>query len=275
MECSHYAKNLDAPSVPLRLQSAKNLLAVINKNFGTLPFCRRYLDRIGQDKYLLGLNNLVATGIVEAYPPLVDIKGCYTAQYEHVSTPPIPPRSLEIPNDVRPSSCDQTARRSSPKATITSPLPGILSHVLTFYSQTKIWNVFFFFDSSLGIVIVTCPARHYLRSQPPSAPPAPHGPKTTSSKSHDATPPHLPHPPTAAYKPPSAPSLLIVIHFFHIVRSNTVYEFRMTTLNATPLRLTDRNSTIRMAPNHAGFERRRTPKPVGFRVLRWNGMTEG
>jgi len=25
----------------------------------------------------------VLVGIVEAYPPLVDIKGCYTAQYEH------------------------------------------------------------------------------------------------------------------------------------------------------------------------------------------------
>lgn len=64
--------------------SAKNILNVINKNFGTLPFCRRYLDRLGQDKYLLGLNNLVSSGIVEAYPPLCDIKGSYTAQFEHV-----------------------------------------------------------------------------------------------------------------------------------------------------------------------------------------------
>jgi hypothetical protein len=70
--------------VPLRLSSAKNLLSVINKNFGTLPFCRRYLDRLGQDKYLLGLNNLVSAGIVQDYPPLCDIKGSYTAQFEHV-----------------------------------------------------------------------------------------------------------------------------------------------------------------------------------------------
>lgn len=55
MECSHYALAQDAPNVPLRLSSAKNLLNVINKNFGTLPFCRRYLDRLGQDKYLLGV----------------------------------------------------------------------------------------------------------------------------------------------------------------------------------------------------------------------------
>ncbi|KAK3685770.1 methionine aminopeptidase 2-like protein [Podospora appendiculata] len=82
-EVSHYAKCRDAPKVDLRLSSAKSLLSVINKNFGTLPFCRRYLDRLGQDKYLLGLNNLVANGIVESYPPLWDKKGSYTAQYEH------------------------------------------------------------------------------------------------------------------------------------------------------------------------------------------------
>ncbi|KAL1994351.1 hypothetical protein VTN49DRAFT_3020 [Thermomyces lanuginosus] len=83
MEVSHYAKVADAPNVPLRLSSAKSLLNVINKNFGTLPFCRRYLDRLGQEKYLLGLNNLVSAGIVQDYPPLCDIKGSYTAQYEH------------------------------------------------------------------------------------------------------------------------------------------------------------------------------------------------
>ncbi|KAJ5790498.1 Winged helix-turn-helix transcription repressor DNA-binding [Penicillium psychrosexuale] len=83
METSHYALASDAPNVPLRLTSAKNLLNLINKNFGTLPFCRRYIDRLGQDKYLLGLNNLVSSGIVQDYPPLCDIKGSYTAQYEH------------------------------------------------------------------------------------------------------------------------------------------------------------------------------------------------
>ncbi len=54
-EVSHYAKRMDAPKVDLRLSSAKALLSVINKNFGTLPWCRRYLDRLGQDKYLLGV----------------------------------------------------------------------------------------------------------------------------------------------------------------------------------------------------------------------------
>lgn len=56
LETSHYAKRADAPNVPLRVQSASKLLNVINKNFGTLPFCRRYLDRLGQEKYLLGVS---------------------------------------------------------------------------------------------------------------------------------------------------------------------------------------------------------------------------
>ncbi|KAL9108197.1 MAG: hypothetical protein Q9187_008327 [Circinaria calcarea] len=101
LETSHYARKANAPNVALRVSSARNLLNTINKNFGTLPFCRRYLDRLGQEKYLLGvgcqlghqtpgitadkeqLNNLVSSGIVEAYPPLCDVKGSYTAQFEH------------------------------------------------------------------------------------------------------------------------------------------------------------------------------------------------
>ncbi|KIM78229.1 hypothetical protein PILCRDRAFT_600397 [Piloderma croceum F 1598] len=82
-ECSHYARKSDAPHVPLRLTSAKSLLKTINKNFGTLPFCRRYLDRLGESKYLLALNHLVSQGIVEDYPPLCDQRGSMTAQFEH------------------------------------------------------------------------------------------------------------------------------------------------------------------------------------------------
>jgi methionyl aminopeptidase len=82
-DCSHYAKIYDAPHVPLRLTSAKSLLKTINKHFGTLPFCRRYLDRIGESKYLLALNHLVSPGIVQDYPPLFDERGCMTAQFEH------------------------------------------------------------------------------------------------------------------------------------------------------------------------------------------------
>ncbi|BAO41998.1 methionine aminopeptidase 2 [Kluyveromyces marxianus DMKU3-1042] len=81
-ECSHYAKKQGAHSTP-SLSSAKHLLKVIDDNFGTIPFCRRYLDRLGEDKHLYALNSLVKQGIVQDYPPLNDIKGSYTAQFEH------------------------------------------------------------------------------------------------------------------------------------------------------------------------------------------------
>lgn len=82
-EVSHYARRVDAPHVPLRLTSAKSLLKSINKNFGTLPWCRRYLERAGESKYLLALNHLVSQGIVQDYPPLCDVRGAMTAQFEH------------------------------------------------------------------------------------------------------------------------------------------------------------------------------------------------
>ena len=83
LEVSHYMKNFDVGHVPLRLPRAKALLATIDKNFGTLAFCRRYLDRLGETKYLMALKNLCDAGIVDPYPPLVDTKGSYVAQYEH------------------------------------------------------------------------------------------------------------------------------------------------------------------------------------------------
>ncbi|ENN70350.1 methionine aminopeptidase 2 [Dendroctonus ponderosae] len=83
MDCSHYMKNFDVPYVPLRLQSSKALLNIINKNFGTLAFCKRWLDRAGATKYQMALKDLCDKRIVDDYPPLCDIKGCYTAQFEH------------------------------------------------------------------------------------------------------------------------------------------------------------------------------------------------
>ncbi|PRD36735.1 UNVERIFIED_CONTAM: Methionine aminopeptidase 2 [Trichonephila clavipes] len=83
MEVSHYMKNYEIGHVPLRLSRSKQLLKVINQNFGTLAFCRRWLDRLGQTKYLMGLKDLCDKGIVDPYPPLCDIKGSYTAQFEH------------------------------------------------------------------------------------------------------------------------------------------------------------------------------------------------
>jgi methionyl aminopeptidase len=76
-------KSFDAPKVPLRLARSKQLLNTINQEFGTLAFCKRYLDRIGELRYNMALKNLCEVGLVNPYPPLCDSKGSYTAQYEH------------------------------------------------------------------------------------------------------------------------------------------------------------------------------------------------
>ncbi|MFH4974970.1 hypothetical protein AB6A40_001679 [Gnathostoma spinigerum] len=85
MDCSHYMKDYDLASehIPLRLPRSRSLLNTISKNFSTLAFCRRWLDRLGETKYLMALKDLCDKGIVQAYPPLCDIRGCYTAQWEH------------------------------------------------------------------------------------------------------------------------------------------------------------------------------------------------
>jgi methionyl aminopeptidase len=84
----------------LRLSSAKSLLKTIDASFGSIVFSRRYLERLGVKNYLLGVSNrddtvytvvdfttqmknLIDNGIVESYSPLVDVKGSYTAQFEH------------------------------------------------------------------------------------------------------------------------------------------------------------------------------------------------
>ena len=81
--CSHYARNKEYDATGLKRETAKSLLRTINSNFNTLPWCRRYLDRLGESGYLMGLNELVSHGIVADYPPLVEDKGAMTAQYEH------------------------------------------------------------------------------------------------------------------------------------------------------------------------------------------------
>jgi methionyl aminopeptidase len=43
----------------------------------------RFLDRLGETKYGMALKNLCDAGIVDAYPPLVENKGSYVAQFEH------------------------------------------------------------------------------------------------------------------------------------------------------------------------------------------------
>ncbi|KAF7719933.1 Methionine aminopeptidase 2 [Penicillium ucsense] len=79
-----YGKNPHAPKkITAPLASARSLYQTINENFGTLVFCRRYLERLGVGRYLAGMNYLISQGVVEMYPPLMDVAGSYSAQFEH------------------------------------------------------------------------------------------------------------------------------------------------------------------------------------------------
>ncbi|KAJ5234946.1 Methionine aminopeptidase [Penicillium citrinum] len=79
-----YSKNPSAPSrISAPLASARSLYKTINDNFSSIPFARRYLERLGVERYLAGMNYLVSQGVVESYAPLMDIEGSYSAQFEH------------------------------------------------------------------------------------------------------------------------------------------------------------------------------------------------
>ncbi|OII71817.1 uncharacterized protein cubi_00625 [Cryptosporidium ubiquitum] len=85
-DCSHYMKYYDNPFLnenSIRLKSAKILLGGINAHFGTLAFCRRWLDQLGFNKHALALKSLVDSEIIRPYPPLNDILGSFSSQMEH------------------------------------------------------------------------------------------------------------------------------------------------------------------------------------------------
>ena len=44
------------------LASARSLYRTINDNFGTIVFCRRYLERLGVERYLAGVSILAILG---------------------------------------------------------------------------------------------------------------------------------------------------------------------------------------------------------------------
>nr|XP_027202778.1 methionine aminopeptidase 2B-like [Dermatophagoides pteronyssinus] len=84
--CSHYSLNYDMLRHQLpghSMASARQLLREIHTKFGTLPFCRRWLDDFGMTKHLLPLKALVMANIALDFPPLNDVYGSFTSQTEH------------------------------------------------------------------------------------------------------------------------------------------------------------------------------------------------
>lgn len=99
--CSHFMRSSSQP--PSRLQQAglsKNalqLLELVDQRFGTLAFCPRWVAQEAQrlkSPFIKGekkdnrwwsspLDELCNMGVVNRYPPLADLHGSFTAQYEH------------------------------------------------------------------------------------------------------------------------------------------------------------------------------------------------
>jgi len=82
-ESSHFALMANHPNLNIDHKGARDLFKYISKRFGTIPFCRRWLEDDDQKRHLLALKHLVDCEVVRQYPPLCDTVNCYTAQYEH------------------------------------------------------------------------------------------------------------------------------------------------------------------------------------------------
>ena len=69
-----YGRNADVSGANLHLSSAKSLLKTIDANFGTLVFCRRYLERLGVKNYHLGVSDSEIRVVLEDTEDWVDEK---------------------------------------------------------------------------------------------------------------------------------------------------------------------------------------------------------
>ena len=81
---SHYMKSPDAfNNVKIKASQPKALFKYINEHFSTMAFCPRWLEESGYTGIDKSLKYLWERNLVEPYPPLADIEGCYTSQFEH------------------------------------------------------------------------------------------------------------------------------------------------------------------------------------------------
>ena len=66
-----------------KFKRTNNLLNLIKNNFSTLAFCPRFIEKIDNTNYNVCLQELFNNQIINSYPPLIDIEGSKTAQFEH------------------------------------------------------------------------------------------------------------------------------------------------------------------------------------------------
>ena len=81
---SHFMKSPDAfNNVKIKSSQPKALFKYIDEHFSTMAFCPRWLEESGFTGIEKSLKYLCDHNLVDPYPPLADVEGCYTSQFEH------------------------------------------------------------------------------------------------------------------------------------------------------------------------------------------------
>ncbi|OHS93917.1 Clan MG, family M24, aminopeptidase P-like metallopeptidase [Tritrichomonas foetus] len=78
---SHFMIDPEAKQAPKG--SLRDLEDCIRRNYKTMAFCQRFLERDGEHDFKIALDKLVHSKIVNPYPPLADVPGSYVSQHEH------------------------------------------------------------------------------------------------------------------------------------------------------------------------------------------------
>ena len=67
----------------IKASQPKNMFKYIDEHFSTMAFCPRWLEEGGLTNVHKSLKYLCDAGVVEPYPPLADVEGSFTSQFEH------------------------------------------------------------------------------------------------------------------------------------------------------------------------------------------------
>ena len=70
-------------NVKIKASQPKALFKYIDEHFSTMAFCPRWLEESGYTGIDKSLKYLCDHNLVEPYPPLADVEGCFTSQFEH------------------------------------------------------------------------------------------------------------------------------------------------------------------------------------------------
>jgi methionyl aminopeptidase len=82
---------------PVRSLFTRELIKIIEENYKTLPFTKRWLiKKMPLIKINFALKELLSLGIIKAYPPLIEVKKGLVSQREHTIIVDNPPKILTL-----------------------------------------------------------------------------------------------------------------------------------------------------------------------------------